>query len=77
MDADADRVTPYVFWQLSPDDDQYVDILAIVTSNPPGQVSNGGLCCKAFIMRGLKSIENQRIVNCQSLAGFALRFWLG
>ena len=42
MDADADRVTPYVFWQLSPDDDQYVDVLEVLTSNPPGQVRSGG-----------------------------------
>ena len=42
MDADADRVTPYVFWQLSPDDDQYVDVLQVLTSNLPGQVSNYG-----------------------------------
>ena len=42
MDADADRVTPYVFWQLSPDDDQLVDVLKVVTSNPPGQVRSGG-----------------------------------
>ena len=48
MDVDADRVTPYVFWQLSPDDDQYIDVLQVLTSNPPGQVSTR---CKVFIER--------------------------
>ena len=42
MDADADRVTPYVFWQLSPDDDQYIDVLKVLTSNEPGQVRSAG-----------------------------------
>ena len=38
MDADADRVTPYVFWQLSPDDDEFTEVLTIDTLSPPGQV---------------------------------------
>ena len=42
MDADADRVTPYVFWQLSPDDDHYVDVLQVLISNLPGQVRTYG-----------------------------------
>ena len=37
MDADADRVTPYVFWQLSPDDDEFTEVLTIDTLCPPGQ----------------------------------------
>ena len=43
MDADADRVTPYVFWQLSPDDDHYVDVLHALTYNEHGHVSSGSL----------------------------------
>ena len=38
MDADADRVTPYVFWQLSPGDDEFTEVLTIDTLSPPGQV---------------------------------------
>ena len=38
MDADADRVTPYVFWQLSPDDDEFTEVLTIDTISPQGQV---------------------------------------
>ena len=38
MDADADRVTPYVFWQLSPDDVEFTEVLTIDTIRPRGQV---------------------------------------
>ena len=38
MDADADRVTPYVFWQLSPDDNEFTEVLTIDTISPQGQV---------------------------------------
>ena len=43
MDADADRVTPYVFWQLSPDDDHYIDVLKVSTMNSLGEVSDSDL----------------------------------
>ena len=43
MDADADRVTPYVFWQLSPYDDQYIDVLKVSTMNSLGEVSDPDL----------------------------------
>ena len=43
MDADADRVTPYVFWQLSPDNDQYIYVLKVSTMNPRGEVSDPDL----------------------------------